>query len=167
MGWMGQYPEQVDRLCGAIAYFLHHHRVDDKLIDFAPPTLLKIEVQEATSKDIEGLYWLENDDDYPRDQWISAQDLTPFYLRFSHLRDAPHPRKMGGMLTKLARKQYIERDTPSKTHASLYRISSEKFPRFIDVVRKKRAAEAQGQAKAAVGGGDTALVLALVPPPKR
>jgi hypothetical protein len=130
--WMNAHPDLVDRLLGAFVALLHHQRIDGKLIERAPDTLVKTEVQQATARDSEYAYWLLHDPDYPRDQWRYAHELLTNYHHFN--RTSPErmqtPQKFGQKLAKLARHHKIEQRKPSdgEAGAAEYRIPSTKYP---------------------------------------
>jgi Family of unknown function (DUF5906) len=148
--WMKAHEDEVAKMLGGFVFLLRRHRVDEKLIERAPDTLIKLDVQEATSKDIEGAFWLRNDDDYPRDQWQRANDFLPDYSRFMRPEKPITPRVMGGIMAKLARKKFVEMRRKSKTHAAEYMVPSERFPTQRDEAR-------------AAANGTTSTKLALVP----
>jgi hypothetical protein len=138
--WMADHPEHIDRLLGGFVWILHNHRVDFKMLDRAPDTLLKTEAQEATADD-DWLYFLLDDDDYPRDRWQRSKDWLSDFRRHGSdpaLRTTP---KMAGLeLSRLARKGHIQvryRDIRNKPNE--YLVERSKFPLSTDIEHPKNA----------------------------
>lgn len=125
-----QDPDGYRQVLAAIAYVLQKMiEVDHKLLEFAPDTEIKREMQEAASPEIDGLYWCENDYSYPQDAWLPASEYATYYKRFMDQPNLP-PRRFGSsILGKLARKCYIDRRKLYNTSRFEYRIPSKRFPR--------------------------------------
>ena len=98
-------------------------------MEWAPDTELKSEMQDASSPETDGVYWLQNDTRYPRDQWLPAKEYLAFYKDFQGNQSNLSPKRFSGsVMGKLARKGFIEKDKKYSTSPYLFRISSEKFP---------------------------------------
>jgi hypothetical protein len=126
--WERQHASTMERVLGAFVYILHNQRINEALIEKAPDTLIKQEVQDATSRESEYLYWLRNDDDYPRNVWLKAHDYLSEYTRYTRKTDVLGPRRFGGQLSKLARKGHIQKRQQSTTNAAEYMVPSADFP---------------------------------------
>lgn len=129
--WMRDYPDLLPRLLGAFVAVLQNQRITLDLIERAPDTLIKSEVQSGTARDSEYDYWLVNDPIYPRDSWQFAHELLDCYRHFMHLPAdwALTPQRFGQKLAKLARHGKIERaKVLGSTHSAQYRITTAKYP---------------------------------------
>lgn len=122
--------EKARRMLQGFVHLLHQHPVDRRLLAFAPDTPIRLEIQTATAKDGEWLYWLENDEHYARDQWLTAAQLMQSYEVFVGQSRANRTdvRTIGRVLSKFARKGFIETNKKKGTHSASYLIPSDRFP---------------------------------------
>lgn len=126
--FMDQQPDRAQQMLRGFLYLLRHIKVDHQMLAFAPETEIKREMQDAASSEIDGQWWLENDDAYPRDQWLHAKAYMPHYKRFMD-QDKITPRRFSAsVLGRLARKGFIERRKQYKSSRYEFLISSDRYP---------------------------------------
>jgi Family of unknown function (DUF5906) len=122
--WLRDNEALVPRLLAAFVTVLMRQKVDHALLLRAPETLLKADIVEGHSRDLDELYWLDNDDSYPRNQWHKAHVYVTYYTRFMRRTADIDPRKFGMRLTELFRCDQIERRQIYKTGSAEYLIPS-------------------------------------------
>jgi hypothetical protein len=151
--WLEHQPDEVQIVLGGLVYLLQHIAIDEELIRWAPETEIKSEMQAAASPEIDGLYWLENDEAYQRDTFLPARQYLEHYKRFMDIPKLTPRRFSASILGKLARKGYIEKQKQYDTSVIEFRIPSAKYP--VWAAEQKTNAAAKGN------------VLALIPANKR
>ena len=136
--WVNSHPDQVRRMLGGFVHLLHNQRIDWAMLARAPITNIKADAQEASSKDLDAVYWLRNDDRYPRDEPLPAADYTCYYNQFMKPREPIDPRGLGKMMAQIARTKQIVQQKTYASRAARYLIPSDNFPTSDELERKSR-----------------------------
>jgi hypothetical protein len=88
------------------------------------------------AKDQEEVYWLDNDDHYPRDVWCKSHELAIYYSKFMRKPDMD-PRKFGLRLSELARGEQVQKRNLYKTGAAEYLVPSSLHPKSADAAKSE------------------------------